>query len=78
MTIYWQIAILIITILAEIYLQPKPQEPKPASFADIDVPQVEEGTPEMVIFGDVWIPDWTVVAMGNFRTTPIKQKAGKK
>lgn len=76
--IYWQIAILIISIYLQVALAPKPNEPKPAAFSDIDVPQVAEGTPEAVIFGDVWSPDWTVVAMGNFRTTPVKSSAGKK
>lgn len=78
MNIYVQIAIIIISTYLAYTMQPKPQEPKPAAFSDIDVPQVEEGTPEIVVFGDVFIPDWTVVAMGNFRTTAIKQRNGKK
>lgn len=76
--IYWQIAILIVSIYLSVALQPKPQEPKPAAFADIEVPQVDEGTPEAVIFGDVWTGDWMVLATGNFRTTAIKASAGKK
>lgn len=76
--IYWQIAILVLSIIAQVALAPKPNEPKPAAFSDIEVPQIEEGTPEAVIFGDVWSGDWMVLAMGNFRTTPVKSSAGKK
>jgi hypothetical protein len=32
----------------------------------------------MWVFGDVWIPDWFVLGMGNFRTDAIRTKGGKK
>ncbi len=53
------------------------QNPKPASLEDFDLPQVEEGTPHAVVFGDVWLDGWQVLWFGNYRTTKIKAK-GKK
>lgn len=55
----------------------KVQNQKPASLEDFDIPQVEEGTPHAVVFGDVWLEGWFVLWYGNFRTTKIKSK-GKK
>jgi hypothetical protein len=43
----------------------------PAGFDEFDFPQVDEGTPQCVFFGECWSPDWTVLAVGNYRTTPI-------
>lgn len=57
---------------------PKQQPPKPAGLDDMNFPQAEEGTPQCVIFGDCWVEDWTILAYGNLRTTPIKTKSGKK
>ena len=45
---------------------------------DFDVPQVEEGTPHAVVFGEGWIEGWQVLWFGNYRTTKIKTKGGKK
>lgn len=50
---------------------PKPVQPKPAAFEDFDFPQVDEGTPQMVVFGDVWIEDWMVLWYGNYRSEAI-------
>jgi hypothetical protein len=59
-------------------LAPKPTTPTPAAFQDFDFPQSVEGTPQAVIFGDVWSADWMVLAVGNYRTTEIKSGGGKK
>lgn len=45
---------------------------------DFDIPQVEEGTPQAVVFGDVWLEGWQVLWYGNYRTTKIAAKGGKK
>lgn len=73
-----QIAIAVVMLIISYALQPKQQPPKPPAFEDIDFPQADEGTPQIVVFGDVWVPDWTVLAVGNYRTTPIRVKGGKK
>lgn len=51
---------------------------KPNSLEDFDFPQDAEGTPQAVVFGDVWTKDWTVLWYGDFRVTPIRKKGGKK
>lgn len=48
-----------------------------ASLEDFDIPQINEGTPEAVVFGDGWLDGWQVLWYGDFRTTKIKSK-GKK
>jgi hypothetical protein len=72
------IAILVISIYVSVSMAPKPETPRATAFEDIDFPQVDEGTPQAVIFGDCWSGDWTVLAVGNYRTTAIRSKGGKK
>ena len=55
-------------------LAPKPPQPKPAAFADIDFPQSDEGTEVPVVFGQVWSKGWMVLTVGNYRTSPVKSK----
>ena len=55
----------------------QPAPPKPASLDDFDFPQIEDGTPQTVIFGDVVIEGWMVLWYGNFRTSAIEAEAGK-
>lgn len=50
----------------------------PAGFDEFDFPQVDEGTPQCVFFGECWSPDWTVLAVGDYRTTPIYSDGGGK
>lgn len=56
----------------------KPKQPNKVTLDDFDVPQFEEGTPHAVVFGDVWLEGWQVLWYGNYRTTKIKAKGGKK
>lgn len=56
----------------------KPASPKPASLEDFDFPQIEDGTPQAVIFGDVVCEGWQVLWYGNYRTSAITAKGGKK
>jgi hypothetical protein len=72
-----QIIFFIISLVISIATAPKPQNAKPAAFSDFDFPQIDEGTAQQWIFGDVWINDWMVVGIGNFRTEKIKSKSGK-
>lgn len=74
----WAIGLLVASYAIQALLTPKPNNPKPAAFQDFDFPQADEGTPQCVIFGDVWTPDWTVLWYGNYRTSAIKKKQGKK
>jgi len=68
---------LLFSIIAAM-LAPKPKPPKPASLEDFDVPQTTEGSVQIWIFGDCWIPDWFVLGQGNFKTKAIKSDGDKK
>lgn len=72
------IVVLIVSVYISVSMAPKPQDARPQAFEDFDFPQVDEGTPQAVIFGDCWSGDWTVLAVGNYRTTAIRSKGGKK
>lgn len=77
----WEyIAILLFSTILSIALAPKPAKPEPATLEDFEFPTAEEGTPQIIVFGDVWIDGWMVLAYGNLRTEPIEQgkKGGKK
>lgn len=68
-------------LVASYAMMPKVQAaetPKPASLEDFDFPQIEEGTPQGVAFGDVWVTSWIILWYGNMRTSKIKSKGGKK
>lgn len=66
-----QLAIFVVALVLSYALAPKPAAAKPAAFSDFDFPQSTEGTAQCVIFGDVWVQDWMVLGVGNYRTTPI-------
>lgn len=74
---YVQIALIIISIYMAYTMQPKTVPPVPAAFEDFEFPQVDEGTPECVFFGDCWTGDWIVLAVGDYKTTSITTKSGK-
>lgn len=54
---------------------PPPDAPK---FKDFKFPVPDEGTPQAVVFGDVWTTDWQVLWYGNYRTEAIHSGGGKK
>ncbi|MBT2750018.1 hypothetical protein J7J50_02595 [Lysobacter sp. ISL-50] len=72
-----QLAIMVVSYFLSKASQPKPPQPTPAAFGDFQFPQSTEGTPQAVVFGDVWTGDWMVLGVGQYRTVPIKQKGGK-
>ncbi len=71
----WALIFMVASVAVQALLI-KPQQTAPASAEDFDFPQVDEGTPQMVVFGDVWSDGWFVLWWGNMRTTKIK--GGKK
>ena len=77
-----EIVIALIQIAAAVLIQaalaPRQAPPKPAAFDEFDFPQAEEGTPIPVTFGDCWTEDWTVIGVGNYRTSAIEQDTSKK
>ena len=71
-TFFYYLAAAIISYIIATALQPKPAIPKPATLEDFDFPQVDEGTPQTVIFGDCWTSGWMVLSYGNLRTEEVK------
>lgn len=71
MEIFTALIMLVASYVISYALMPKVKPPDPTAFEDIDFPQAEEGTPQAVVFGDCWSADWTVLAVGNYRTSPI-------
>lgn len=74
----YAIVMLIASVIINAALTPKPAEVQPATFSDFDMPQVDEGTAQLVFFGETWTSDWQVLAYGNFRTSKVSAKQGKK
>lgn len=74
----YMIISIIVSVLISAALAPKPTEPKAATFEDFDIPQVSEGTPQSVGFGEFWSGDWQVLGFGNLRTKKVKAKSAKK
>ncbi len=73
-----QFAIMISAHLITRALAPKQDKPKPAALTDWDVPTIDEGTPQAIIFGDCWDDSFHVLGIGNYRTYPVKSSGGKK
>ncbi|ENU32456.1 hypothetical protein [Acinetobacter parvus] len=71
-----QLIYFVVMLVLSYALQPKPPRPKPAAFEDFDFPTAEDGTPQIVVFGDVWLTDWTVIGIGNYRNQAIRKSTG--
>lgn len=76
-TLIFAVGALLASYAIQSLLMTAPEKPKPAMLEDFDFPQIEEGTPQSVVFGDVWIEDWMVLWYGNLRTSPVKADGGK-
>ena len=51
--------------------RPSIQNEKPATLDEFQIPQIKEGTPQAVVFGDVWLTGWQVLWYGNLQVDPI-------
>lgn len=78
MNFLFSIGLLILsyTITALTAKTPQVQNAVPAVFSDFNFPQHDEGTPQTVIFGDVWIEDEMILYYGNLSSEAIRTKAG--
>lgn len=68
-----QIALLVVSYIISAATKSRTSTPKRAAFSDFDFPQADEGTPQAVVFGDVWTESWMVLGVGNYRTTAIRK-----
>lgn len=73
---WWNVFLLMSSVVLSRVFQPKPVAPKPTAFEEIDFPQFEEGAPQEVFFGDCWTESWMVLAVGNYRTSPVRSSKG--
>lgn len=71
-----QLIYFVVMLVLSYALQPKPPRPKAAAFEEFDFPTAEDGTPQIVVFGDVWLTDWTVIGVGNYRNFTIQSSTG--
>lgn len=55
----------------------KKKQVQQVTLDDFDAPQIADGTPHAVVFGDGWLEGWQVLWYGNYRTTKIKKNAKK-
>lgn len=69
---------MIASVLISASLAPKPAALQPAAFEDFNLPTVDEGTPQAVVFGECWSGDWQVIGKGDYRTEPVRTKSPKK
>lgn len=72
------LAMLVVAYAIMSFLAPKPDKPKPAALDDWDFPQMDDGTPQAILFGDGWLEGPMVAHYGNYRTKKIKASGGKK
>lgn len=72
------LVIMIIAIVLQIVLGPKPPQAKDPSISDLKVPTATESDPIPVAFGSPWIEAPNCVWYGDLRATPIYASGGKK
>src|SRR3954471_22441643 len=69
---FWNIIIAVASYFLNLVLAPKPQNAKPASLADFDIPTAEEGIEIPVVFGTVNIRNPNVMWYGDLDTDAIR------
>jgi hypothetical protein len=69
----FNIILMVVSYAISYASRPKPKHAKPASMSEFEFPQIDESTPQSVVFGDVWVKDWFVLGVGNLRTTAIRR-----
>ncbi|HDR0739239.1 hypothetical protein QQW93_00475 [Pasteurella multocida] len=70
------VAVMALSYLVNTALAPRQrsaQNIEAVSSEEWNFPQVDEGIPQCVFFGDCWTEDWQVLAYGNYRSSPIKK-----
>ncbi len=70
-----QLILMVISMAISYVCRPKPQNAKPPTIGDYNVPTAEDGKVLGVLFGTKKIEDPNCVWWGDVRTTPIKKRA---
>ena len=76
MQFVFAIALMLISAIVGSLLAPKPTPPD--NMGQFVFPAFTDGTPQAVIFGDVWLNNWFVLWYGNFYVQTIYSGGGKK
>jgi hypothetical protein len=78
----WMLLVALVLLVAAYAITssmaPKQERQKPAQITDFEFPQFEEGTPEAVVFGDCWTPDWMVLSVSHYEVEEIYADSGGK
>jgi hypothetical protein len=69
---FWNIIIAVASYFLNLVLAPKPQNAKPASLEDFDIPTAEEGIEIPVVFGTVSVKNPNVMWYGDLDTDAIR------
>lgn len=75
--IAWVGIALIASFVLQAFMMKRPTQ-RQVTLDDFDTPQIEDGTPHAVVFGEGWLEGWQVLWYGNYRSKKIKTKGGKK
>ena len=75
---WWQIAINVGLALVSYLLYKPPPGPKALTASDLSVPKSQEGAYIYDFAGTIWVDDAHVVYSGDFSSTGIYKKGGKK
>ena len=73
-----QLASVILSLITAIIFKPKSQAQPPAGLNELKLPIAEDGAEIPVVFGCRYLRGANCVWYGDYRTTPIKVKGGKK
>lgn len=75
MTMWVQVAILVVSALLQMATRKSPEKPKPQ---EATAPVVEDGKSIRRIYGTVWVDDSIVLGWKEIDQDPIRTKGGKK
>jgi hypothetical protein len=70
--IIWFVVTMVVSYFATKMAMKDRQKQDPLSEGDVDIPQVNEGTPQAVLHGDCWTAGWTVLGWGHVTNRGIK------
>lgn len=74
----WAVGSIIASYVIAAVFTEQPAPPKPTALEDFDLPQVEDGTPQAVVFGDVICDGWQILWYGNYRTSEVTAGSASK
>ena len=74
---WFQIGLLLLSVVVLIITRPKIPSPTAATLEDLGIPKAKEGEEIGEVFGTMWLTDPQIVWYGDFKTEAIVEKSGK-